>query len=126
MEGALYDSAPRKWRIAAKRSKVKTIEDDALHGLTERIEHTKASIRAAVEQPFRVIKRQFGHLKTRCRGLAKIGAQVLTLFTLSNLWMTRRPLLGTRPKGASWRRNATKPGEKSHPVAPMRSTNAKR
>jgi transposase, IS5 family len=83
----------RKWHIAAKRSKVKAIEDEALRGLTEQIEHIKASIRAAVEHPFRVVKRQFGHVKARYRGLVKNGAQVLTLFALSNLWMTRKYLL---------------------------------
>ena len=83
----------RKWYIAAKRSKVKAIEDEALRGLTEQIEHIKASIRAAVEHPFRVVKRQFGHVKARYRGLVKNGAQVLTLFALSNLWMTRKYLL---------------------------------
>jgi IS5 family transposase len=58
-----------------------------------RWEHHKASIRAKVEHPFRVIKRQFGYAKVRYRGLAKNAAQVLTLFALSNLWMARRHLL---------------------------------
>jgi IS5 family transposase len=80
----------RKWHIAAKRGKIKAIEDERLRALVEQIEHIKASIRAAVEHPFRVVKRQFGHLKARYRGLAKNGAQVLTLFALSNLWMTRQ------------------------------------
>jgi IS5 family transposase len=83
----------RKWHIAAKRSKVKAIEDETLRALTEQIEHIKASIRAAVEHPFRVIKRQFGHVKARYRGLAKNGAQVLTLFALSHVWMARKHLL---------------------------------
>ncbi len=83
----------RKWHIAAKRSKVKAIEDETLRDLTEQIDHIKASIHAAVEHPFRVIKRQFSHVKARYRGLAKNGAQVLTLFALSNLWMTRAHLL---------------------------------
>jgi len=39
----------------------------------------KASIRAKVEHPFRVIKRQFGHVKVRYRGLAKNTAQLHTL-----------------------------------------------
>ncbi|HHK2539747.1 TPA: IS5/IS1182 family transposase, partial [Pseudomonas aeruginosa] len=43
--------------------------------------------------PFRVIKRQFGYVKTRFRGLAKNTAQLVTLFALSNLWMARRHLL---------------------------------
>jgi IS5 family transposase len=49
----------------------------------------KASVRAKVEHPFRVIKRQFGHVKVRYRGLAKNTAQLKTLFALSNLWMAR-------------------------------------
>ncbi len=59
----------------------------------ERIEKAKASLRAKVEHPFRVIKRQFGFTKVRFRGLAKNTAQVITLFALSNLWMVRRQLL---------------------------------
>ncbi|PDM32614.1 transposase, partial [Xanthomonas vasicola] len=54
---------------------------------------TKASLRAKVEHPFRVIKRQFGYVKVRYRGLAKNTAQVLTLFALSNLWLTRKALM---------------------------------
>ncbi len=53
----------------------------------ERWETWKDSLRAKVEHPFRVIKRQFGYTKVRYRGLAKNNAQVLTLFALSNLWM---------------------------------------
>ncbi|MFM2403025.1 MAG: hypothetical protein RL223_905 [Pseudomonadota bacterium] len=57
---------------------------------TEQLEHIKARIRAKVEHPFRVIKRQFGHVKVRYRGLAKNTAQLHTLFALSNIWMARR------------------------------------
>ncbi|MEQ7665637.1 transposase, partial [Xanthomonas nasturtii] len=60
--------------------------------------HTKASLRAKVEHPFRVIKRQFGYVKVRYRGLAKNTAQVLTLFALSNLWLKQNqlmPVVGT-------------------------------
>lgn len=44
----------------------------------------------ATKPPFRVIKRQFGHVKVRYRGLAKNTAQLHTLFALSNLWMVRK------------------------------------
>lgn len=64
--------------------------------LLECIEKTKASIRAKVEHPFRVLKRQFGYTKVRYRGLAKNTAQITTLFALSNLWMARRQLMGTQ------------------------------
>lgn len=59
----------------------------------EAAEKVKASVRAKVEHPFRVIKRQFGYTKVRYRGLAKNTAQLVTLFALSNLWMARRQLL---------------------------------
>ena len=64
--------------------------------LIDQLERIKASIRAKVEHPFRVIKRQFGHVKVRYRGLKKNTAQLHTLFALSNLWMARRSLLGTQ------------------------------
>ncbi len=51
----------------------------------DQLEHVKASIRAKVEHPFRVIKRQFGHVLVCYRGLAKNTAQLHTLFALSNL-----------------------------------------
>ncbi|KPW79196.1 hypothetical protein ALO81_200031 [Pseudomonas cannabina] len=52
-------------------------------------------VRAKVEHPFRVIKRQFGYTKVRFRGLVKNTAQMVTLFALSNLWMARRYLLSS-------------------------------
>lgn len=79
--------------IAAKRSRVKAIGNAREREQVERWESCKASLRAKVEHPFRVIKRQFGYTKVRYRGLAKNTAQVLTLFALSNLWMVRRRLL---------------------------------
>jgi transposase, IS5 family len=60
------------------------------------LEKWKASIRAKVEHPFRVLKRQFGYTKVRYRGLAKNTAQIVTLFALSNLRMARRQLMGSR------------------------------
>jgi transposase, IS5 family len=61
--------------------------------VAERVEKMKASIRAKVEHPFRVLKRQFGFTKVRYRGLAKNTAQMVTLFALGNLWMARRVLM---------------------------------
>ena len=49
--------------------------------------------RAKVEHPFRVIKLQFGPVKTRTRGLAKNRAQLFTLFALGNLFLVRRRLM---------------------------------
>ena len=81
--------------IAAKPSVLKQINRKSGQKLARELEHAKASLRAKVEHPFRVIKRQFGYTKVRYRGLVKNTAQVLTLFALSNLWMVRRPLLIT-------------------------------
>lgn len=81
------------WHIAEKRSKVDAIADAKLKRMVTKLERRKASIRARVEHPFRVIKRQFGYVKVRFRGLAKNTAQIITLFALSNLWMARRKLL---------------------------------
>ena len=64
--------------------------------MTDEVERIKASIRAKVEHPFRVIKRQFAFVKVRYRGLVKNTAQLTTLFALSNLWMVRGKLMGVR------------------------------
>ena len=61
--------------------------------LIDKAAKLKAGIRAKVEHPFRVIKRQFGYVKVRYRGLNKNTAQLITLFALSNLWMVRTKLM---------------------------------
>lgn len=82
------------WHVAMRPGKRKVLDKDTPMGaIMDQLEQTKASIRAKVEHPFRVIKRQFGHMKVRYRGLAKNTAQLHTLFALSNLWMVRRTLL---------------------------------
>jgi IS5 family transposase len=85
-----------KWHVAMRPGLRKLLDKaNPLDALTEKVERIKASIRAKVEHPFRVIKRQFGHVKVRYRGLAKNTAQLQTLFALSNLWMVRRRLSGS-------------------------------
>jgi len=92
------------WEIAEKRGKIKAMPEGKAKRRLQATEKAKASVRARVEHPFRVIKRQFGYVKVRFRGLAKNKAQVLTLFALSNLWMARKQLLSStgklRPKYA--------------------------
>lgn len=84
-----------RWHVAMRPGKRQVLDLRSSRGaLTEQIERIKARIRAKVEHPFRVIKRQFGHVKVRYRGLAKNTAQLHTLFALANLWMARRKLLG--------------------------------
>ena len=83
------------WNIAMRPGKRRMLDQTKpIEALTEQFEKVKAGIRARVEHPFRVIKRQFGHIKVRYRGLAKNTAQLHTLFALANLWMARRKLIG--------------------------------
>jgi IS5 family transposase len=89
-----HDGREVIWQIAARRSTYKKLgKRSALYKAKRKIEKAKAQVRAKVEHPFRVVKRQFGFVKTRFRGLAKNTAQLVTLFALSNLWMARRHLL---------------------------------
>ena len=94
-----YTGAPKRvkrkltWSIAEKRGRIKALPEGMLKAATQELERRKAQVRAFVEHPFRVVKRQFGYVKVRYRGLAKNTAQLLTLFALSNLWMARRRLL---------------------------------
>jgi IS5 family transposase len=82
------------WHVAMRPGKRKVLDKSTPMGaILDQLERAKARIRAKVEHPFRVIKRQFGHVKVRYRGLAKNTAQLHTLFALSNLWMVRRTLL---------------------------------
>lgn len=82
------------WQIAARRSTYKHLgKRSVLYKAKRKIEKAKAQVCTKVEHPFRVIKCQFGYVKTRFRGLTKNTAQLTTLFALSNLWMVRRQLL---------------------------------
>ena len=85
-----------QWHVAMRPGLRKLLDKaDPMDALTDQVERIKASIRAKVEHPFRVIKRQFGHVKVRYRGLAKNTAQLHTLFALANLWMVRKRLTGS-------------------------------
>jgi transposase, IS5 family len=86
-----------EWHVAMRpgeRRKLNPFIAPHFEALT--LEKWKASIRAKVEHPFRVLKRQFGYTRVRYRGLAKNTAQIVTLFALSNLWMARRQLMGAQ------------------------------
>jgi IS5 family transposase len=112
MEEALHEIASfssfarlsLEWHIAAHPSDIAKLPECRAKMKFQKTEHGKASARAKVEYPFRVIKRQFGLVKVRFRGLAKNTAHVVTLFALSNLWMARRKLMAmmgeVRPKAA--------------------------
>ena len=52
-----------------------------------------APLRAVVEHPFRIIKREFGYTRVRYRGLFKNGQQLYLLFALGNLYQVRELLM---------------------------------
>ena len=82
-----------KWHVAMRPIKRKLLNlSDPVDQLTEQIEKATASIWSKVEHPFRVIKRQFGHVKVRYRGLKRNAAKLTTLFALTNLWLARGAL----------------------------------
>lgn len=83
-----------RWHVALRPGLRRALDKDKpMDALIDQLERTKASIRAKVEHPFRVLKQQFGYVKVRYRGLKKNTAQIVTLFALSNLWMARHTLL---------------------------------
>jgi IS5 family transposase len=82
-----------QWHIAGRPSDMAKLPEGRAKARVRKQEHQKASIRAKVEHPYRVIKRQFGLAKVRFKGLAKNTAHVITLSALSNLWIARKKLM---------------------------------
>jgi IS5 family transposase len=79
-----HDGRQDIWQIAARSSTYKKHgKRSALYKAIRNIEKAKAQVRAKVEYPFRVIKRQFGYTKVRFRGLMKNTAQRVTLFAFA-------------------------------------------
>ena len=79
-----------KWHTAMRPGLRKALKKNKLGRATEKLEQTKASVRAKVEHCFHVVKCLFKHRKTRYRGLAKNNAQLFTLFAFANLVLARR------------------------------------
>ena len=86
--------APLQWHIAMGPGKRKALDKtNPIDQIIQQLETLKAGTRAKVEHPFRILKRQFGYVKVRYRGLKKNMAQQITLFALGNLWMARGALM---------------------------------
>ena len=74
------------WHIAEIPSKVKELKKHPrINKIPLKTEYLKASIRAKVEHPFRIIKCQFGFTKARYRGLMKNDSKLAMLFVLANV-----------------------------------------
>jgi IS5 family transposase len=85
---AAFTEEGKVWGVMRKAPK-----GGLLNPIDVQINRVIAMVRARVEHPFRVLKRQFGYMKTRYRGLAKNRAQLFTLFALGNLFLVRRRLM---------------------------------
>jgi IS5 family transposase len=72
-----------EFRVAARKGALKTMP-----GPDQQAESRKASVRAKVEHPFLIVKRDFGFTKTRYRGLAKNRNHLHVLFASAN-WLMR-------------------------------------
>jgi len=72
-----------EFRVAARKGRLKNMA-----GPDRAAESRKASVRAKVEHPFLVVKRDFGFAKTRYRGLAKNQNHLHVLFASAN-WLMR-------------------------------------
>ena len=62
-----------RWQVAMRPGKRRELDkaNNPIDALVDKIEKLKAGIRAKVEHPFRVVKRQFGFVKVRYWGLKK-------------------------------------------------------
>jgi len=115
---AAFAGPGKAWGVVRK-----AIKGRPMHPLDEQAIRIIAMVRAKVEHPFRVIKRQFGHVKTRYRGLAKNRAQLFTLFALGNLFLVRRKLMACgrvcprSTKPPSWRPSGGQTGHQTSPLA---------
>src|SRR5487761_2178410 len=72
-----------QWRIAARKGLLASMPAP-----DREIESRKASVRAKVEHPFLIVKRDFGFAKTRFRGISKNLNHLHVLFASAN-WLMR-------------------------------------
>ena len=84
----IREAAPNAQDMTSRRVKTKAGVDEG----EKRKNRTKARVRAKVEWPFRVLKRVFGFVKVRYRGLKKNHEWLCAAFALVNLYQNRRRL----------------------------------
>jgi transposase, IS5 family len=85
------------WLIAEIPSKIRILKKHPRKNKQPiRTEYIKASIRAKVEHPFRIIKCQFGFRKAIYRGLAKNDSKLAMLFALVNVFRVDQMIRAAR------------------------------
>ena len=80
-----------EWRVAMRPGRRRKLEPGSEEALAEK---SKASVRAKVEHPFLKVKRLFGYVKVRYRGLGKNVERLALLFGLGNLLTAEGQLSG--------------------------------
>jgi len=79
-------SVKADWHIAERPGKIRALKKHPRKNKVPiQTEYLKASVRAKVEHPFRIIKCQFGFVKARYRGLLKNDSKLAMLFALANI-----------------------------------------
>ena len=85
-KAVIRQHAPNAKDFTSQRYRHRGVVDEVERGKNR----TKSSVRARVEHPFHVIKRVFGFVKVRDRGLAKNTERLWVTCGLANLFMVRR------------------------------------
>lgn len=80
--------APRAKDMTSRRTRYKQVVDEFERSKNR----TKARVRSRVEHPFRILKRVFGFVKVRFRGLKKNHDHLCAAFALVNLYLHRKRL----------------------------------
>jgi IS5 family transposase len=89
---AIHEAAPDAQDMTNRRTKFKNYVDET----GKRKNRTKSRVRAKVEHPFRILKRVFGFIKVRYRGLKKNHEWLCAAFALVNLYQHRNRLAPQR------------------------------
>jgi IS5 family transposase len=87
--GVIRECAPKAKDFTNRRYRYKGFVD----AVEQAKNKTKSSVRARVEHSIGVIKRIFGFVKVRYRGLAKNANRLFVTCALANLYLVRRRLL---------------------------------
>jgi IS5 family transposase len=87
--GVIRECAPKAKDFTHRRYRFKGFVD----AVEQAKNKTKSSVRARVEHSIGVIKRIFGFVKVRYRGLAKNANRLFVTCALANLYLVRRRLL---------------------------------
>lgn len=86
-----WEASGRRYRVNRRGTRHRPLTPQQ-----KRINRARSRRRARGEHAFHVIKRLWGFMKVRYRGLAKNAARAFTLFGLANLYLLRRRLLPPR------------------------------